>query len=221
MSAATRQRARAWPGGCTRARGFTLIELLVAIMILTLFMTASMGAVRIASRSWAAGQERADMTEEMRSVADFLRRQFAQMPPLTIGEGDELKLLFSASEKRLRFVAPAPQYSYGAGLMSYVLTAETIDGHEALTLRYAPFDPGSEDIDNRFMSDPMILGWGFENISFHYFGAQADDDDAAWRQDWQDDAEHYPSAVLIRTRSETSDDGWPDLVYVLRSGGQS
>ncbi len=27
-------------------RGFTLVELLVAIMILTLFMTASMGAVR-------------------------------------------------------------------------------------------------------------------------------------------------------------------------------
>ena len=38
-------------GATRRQGGFTLIELLVAIMILTLFMTASMGAVRIASRS--------------------------------------------------------------------------------------------------------------------------------------------------------------------------
>ena len=43
-----------------QSAGFTLVELLVAIMILTLFMTASMGAVRIASKSWAAGQQRAD-----------------------------------------------------------------------------------------------------------------------------------------------------------------
>jgi len=221
VSAATRQEIRTWPGGRTRACGFTLIELLVAIMILTLFMTASMGAVRIASRSWAAGQERADMTEEMRSVSDFLRRQFAQLPPLTVGEGDELRILFSASEKSLRFVAPAPQYSYGAGLMSYLLTAETIDGHESLTLRYSPFDPGSEEIDNRFVSEPIILGWGFENISFRYYGSETDNDEAAWRSDWQEDAEHYPSAVLIRTRSETGSDGWPDLVYALRSGGES
>jgi len=204
-----------------RSRGFTLIELLVAIMILTLFMTATMGAVRIASRSWAAGQERADITEEMRSVSNFLRRQFAQVPPLTIGEGDDLKLLFSASDKRLHFVAPAPQFSYGAGLMRYVLAAETIDGRESLTLRYAPFDPGSEDVNDRFISEPIILGWGCENISFHYYGAETDDDEASWRQDWQDDAERYPSAVRIRTRSQTSDDGWPDLVYALRSGDQS
>jgi len=202
-------------------RGFTLVELLVAIMILTLFMTASMGAVRIASRSWSAGQERADMTEEMRSVADFLRRQFAQLPPLTVGEGNELKLLFSASENKLHFVAPAPQFSHGAGLMRYMLAAETIDGRESLTLRYAPFDPGSEEVDDRFISEPIILGWGFESISFHFYGAQTDDEDAAWQQDWQDDAERYPSAVLIRTRSETGSDGWPDLVYALRSGGQS
>jgi prepilin-type N-terminal cleavage/methylation domain-containing protein len=42
--------------------GFTLIELLVAIMILTLFMTAAMGAVRIASKSTTAGVVRADTT---------------------------------------------------------------------------------------------------------------------------------------------------------------
>ena len=145
-----------------RSRGFTLVELLVAIMILTLFMTASMGAVRIASRSWAVGQERSDATEEMRATADFLRRQFAQLPSLTIGEGDEERLAFAADEKRMRFVAPAPQYSHGAGLITYLLEVTTIDEQTLLTLRYAAFDPGSDELSHDNLSEPIILGAGFD-----------------------------------------------------------
>jgi prepilin-type N-terminal cleavage/methylation domain-containing protein len=81
--------------------GFTLIELLVAIMILTLFMTAAMGAVRIASRSTTAGVVRADTTEEMRVVSDFLRRQFAQLPYMTIGEGKDERLAFAAARRSI------------------------------------------------------------------------------------------------------------------------
>jgi general secretion pathway protein J len=201
-----------------RQGGFTLLELLVAIMILTLLMTASLGSVRIASRSWAAGQERADMTEEMRSVADFLRRQFAQLPPLTIGEGSDTRLAFAAGEKELRFVAPGPQYSFGAGLFLYTLAGESIDGNESLTLRYAPFDPGNESFVEPVSSDGMILAWGFEDITFHYYGSQTDDDSPAWHRHWSPDAEFYPLAVRIRTRSTPTGDGWPDLVYRLRSG---
>jgi len=204
-----------------RSGGFTLIELLVAIMILTLFMTASMGAVRIASRSWAAGQTRSDSTEDMRAVSDFLRRQFAQASFLTIGEGDEERLAFIADEKHVRFVAPAPQYSEGAGLMTYILTAEKIDERNALTLRYAPFDPGSDEISNDYFSEPVVLATGFDGIGFQFYGAPTEDDDVAWRASWQEDAENYPNAIIIRTRAEPDADGWPDLVFELRSGGQS
>jgi len=203
------------------SRGFTLVELLAAIMILTLFMTASMGAVRIASRSWVAGQERTDATEEMRATADFLRRQFAQLPNLTVGEGDEQRLTFAADEKRVRFVAPAPQYSHGAGLMIYVLAAEVIDDRHALTLRYAPFDPGSDEINDDYFSEHMILATGFEGLGFQYYGAPTDDDDVSWQPTWQDDADKYPAAIFIRTRAEPDGDGWPDLVFELRSGGSS
>ena len=204
-----------------RSRGFTLVELLVAIMILTLFMTASMGAVRIASRNWAAGQERADATEEMRATADFLRRQFAQLPNLTVGEGDKRRLTFAANEKQVRFVAPAPQYSHGAGLMTYVLAAELIDDRPSLTLRYAPFDPGSDEVNGRYFSEPIILASGFEGIGFQYYGAPTDDDDETWQTIWQDDADNFPSAIFIRTRAEPDGEGWPDLVFELRSGGSS
>jgi general secretion pathway protein J len=203
------------------SRGFTLIELLVAILILTLFMTASMGAVRIASKSWVAGQARSDATEEMRATADFLRRQFAQLPSLTIGEGEDERLAFAADETRVRFVAPAPQYSHGAGLMTYLLEVTTLDDRSALTLRYAPFDPGSDKISDDNLSEPIVLGAGFDGASFQYYGAATDEDELTWQPSWMDDAENYPLAIIIRTRPDPESEGWPDLVFELRSGGSS
>lgn len=204
-----------------RSRGFTLVELLVAIMILTLFMTASMGAVRIASRSWAAGQERTDTTEELRAVSDFLRRQFAQLPLSTVGEGRDERLLFAASETNVMFVAPATQFSHGAGLMTYLLAAEEDGERQMLTLRYAPFDPGSETVDREAFSAPMVLASGFDKVGFQYYGAPTEDDDLSWWPLWQEDAEQLPRAIIIRTREEGETSGWPDLVFALRSGEAS
>jgi general secretion pathway protein J len=209
------------PHAYHRSRGFTLIELLVAILILTLFMTASMGAVRIASKSWAAGQQRSDATEEMRATADFLRRQFAQLPSLTIGEGEDERLAFAANETRVRFVAPAPQFSHGAGLMTYLLEVTTIDERTALTLRYAPFDPGNDELTDDYLSEPVVLGSGFDAAGFQYYGAATDDDDLSWQSSWTDTAENYPLAIFIRTRPDSESEGWPDLVFELRSGGSS
>jgi len=205
-----------------RASGFTLVELLVAIMILTLFMTAAMGAVRIASRSTTAGVVRADTTEEMRAVSDFLRRQFAQLPHMTIGEGKDERLAFTADQKNLRFVAPAPLYWRGAGFMIYTLAARrTDDGREVLTLSYAPFDPGSERFESIRSTAPMILTAGFETVEFEYFGAEMEKDRPDWTPVWREDAEQLPVAVRIRTRTEFGSAGWPDLYFNLRSGQRS
>ena len=195
------------PHAYHRSRGFTLIELLVAILILTLFMTASMGAVRIASKSWAAGQQRSDATEEMRATA--------------LGVGKYERLAFAADETRVRFVAPAPQFSHGAGLMIYLLEITTVDERTALTLRYAPFDPGNDELSDDYLSEPVVLGSGFGAAGFQYYGAATDDDDLSWQSSWSDTAENYPLAIFIRTRPDSESEGWPDLVFELRSGGSS
>jgi len=202
--------------------GFTLIELLVAIMILTLFITAAMGAVRIASKSTTAGVVRADTTEEMRAVSDFLRRQFAQLPHMTIGEGEQQRLAFAADQKNLRFIAPAPLYSRGAGLMIYTLAATRADdGTEVLTLSYAAFDPGTENFETAHTTASMNLSAGFETVEFEYFGAETDKDRPEWKSSWREDAERLPGAIRIRTHTDLGGAGWPDLLFTLRSGEKS
>ena len=204
-----------------QSAGFTLVELLVAIMILTLFMTASMGAVRVASKSWAAGQERADATEQMRAVADFLRRQFAQLPALTVGEGQEERLAFVGAGEGIMFVSSAPQYSQGPGLVTYVLRGESVDGEMLLTLRYAAFDPGNREFVLPDRNDRIVLAREFDTIEFRYYGAPTEDDMVEWLDAWPEDAELYPRAVHVRTSGEGDDDSWPDFVFELRSGGRT
>ena len=204
-----------------RSAGFTLVELLVAIMILTLFMTASMGAVRIASRSFAAGEERADATEQMRSVADFLRRQFAQLPALTVGEGDDERLAFVGEGEGVLFVTSAPQFSQGPGLVTYSLHGETIDGSKRLTLRYAAFDPGREDLALPDQGEAIVLAEGLDTVEFRYYGSPTEDDIVEWLDAWPADAELYPRAINVRTSSAEQSRGWPDFVFELRSVGSS
>jgi len=204
-----------------RSAGFTLVELLVAIMILTLLMTASMGALRIASSSWAAGQERADATEQMRAVAAFLRRQFAQLPALTVGEGKEVRLAFVGEKEGVVFVTSAPQYAQGPGLMTYVLRGETVNGEKLLTLRYAAYDPGSDEFTLLDQSERLVLAEHLDTVEFRYYGAPTEDDIVEWLDAWPEDAEAYPRAVHVRTSGEQQTDGWPDFVFELRSGERS
>ena len=204
-----------------RSAGFTLVELLVAIMILTLFMTASMGAVRVASKSWAAGQERTDATEQMRAVAGFLRRQFAQLPALTVGEGNKERLAFVGAGEGVMFVTSAPQYSQGPGLVTYVLRGEIVDGENLLTLRYAAFDPGNDEFVLPERNERIVLAENLDTIEFRYYGAPKEKDVIEWLDAWPADAEFYPRAIYVRTSSEGENDGWPDFVFELRSGGQT
>ena len=89
-----------------RAGGFTLLEVLVAVTVMGLILTAAFGALRLGSRSWEAGITRATETEERRSVASVLQRQFAQALPLTWPENDrDKRLAFDGGGRQGRFIA--------------------------------------------------------------------------------------------------------------------
>jgi len=199
-----------------RAGGFTLLELLVAIMILSLVMTVAFGAVRLGGRSWEAGIERANASEEVRAVSDFLRRQFAQMIPMSMGDEGVIQIAFAGDRNSIRFIAPAPRHPAVAGLLVYTLVTEEYAAAQRLVLSYAPFDPGAGDLPEAESDQHLILAEGFAAISFEFFGKRAADSKPSWHAEWQDDEENLPELVRIRLVAMKGIGNWPELVLNIR-----
>ena len=133
------------PGKCCSAQtGFTMLELLVAMMILTLIMTAAMGAVRVGSRTFEAGVLRADETAEIRAIENVLRRQFRQLLPITWTDNNRDFIAFEGDRQHGQFIAPAPDSSTGPGYLVYRLASNPSQEPHLLSLDFAPYDPGSD-----------------------------------------------------------------------------
>jgi general secretion pathway protein J len=200
--------------------GFTLLELLVAIMILTLIMTAAMGAVRVASRSFEAGVQRADETARIRSVADVLRRQFRQLLLVTWDENRHDMIAFKGDRHQVQFIAPAPGSSNGPGYLIYRLATvpspSSSREQNSLVLDFAPFDPGSEGFEMPANSGRELLA-GAVQVSFDYFGALDDLDSPDWHEIWLPDSARLPAVVRMRLAS--SGQRWPELLFNVRFEG--
>lgn len=208
------QRARHLRGS-RDSGGFTLLELLVAVAILSLFVATTFGAVRTASRSLDAGLQRADATEQMRSVADFLRRQLAQLAAMRVPGGDEERIAFHGEAERLRFIAPAPQHAPGAGLLVFELELTKADGRTSLAISSAPFDPGSGAFDHVETASRMLLVPDLGNAAFDYFGAEFEKDPVSWKPAWMADAQRYPAMVRLRAEDSQRPAAWPELVFAV------
>jgi general secretion pathway protein J len=205
----------------TRAGGFTLLEVLVAVTVMGLILTAAFGALRLGSRSWEAGIARAAETEERRSVASFLQRQFAQALPLTWpADNKDIPLAFDGSARQVRFIAPSPQQQSAAGLFEFALTAERPEAGAAarLVLSYAPFNPSATRFRVPGSGQRVVLVDGLKSASFAYYGAPDPKQKPAWQRQWDSDALGLPE--MIRVQLETGETGphWPELLLALRIG---
>ena len=158
---------------------------------------------------------RADATEEMRAVSDFLRRRFAQMSPFVWNDGNDERIAFAGDRRHIRFIAPAPEYSPGPGLLIYMIEIESDEGGKILVLSYSPFDPGTGEFSEPYRKRRTILTDNLTEASFEYFGAETDEVEPAWQENWQANAERFPSMIRIRTATEGSAGGWPDLMFTL------
>lgn len=210
------------PRNRASASGFTLLELLVAIVILTLVMTAAFGAVRLGGRSWEAGIARTDASEEVRAVSDFLRRQFAQMMPVSTDHDAGSQFAFAGDRSRIRFVAPAPRHPSAAGLIVYTLGTEEHAGAQRLVLSYGPFDPGASDAREAESDGELILADGLATISFQFFGTKAGTDSMpSWHDVWREDQDGLPELVRITLAAADGAYRWPELILRIRAEEQS
>ena len=191
--------------------GFTLLELLAAIMILSLIMTAALGAVRVGSRSFEAGVLRADETAEIRAIANVLRRQFRQLLPVTWNENRQDFIAFEGDRHHVQFIAPAPDSSGGPGYLVYRLSAEPSQKMNPVTMNFAPFDPGSDRFALPAISGRELLTDRLSDVSFDYFGAPEKDDQLAWHAEWSADTGRLPT--IVRMHLASSGQQWPDLLF--------
>jgi general secretion pathway protein J len=199
-----------------RQRGFTLLELLIAMVIVALVMTAAFGGVRIGGRSLETGHERADATEEMRAVSEFLHRQVSQSEPLLWEDEAGKRIAFEGSEEGFRFLAPAPFDSGSVGLLEFSVSIDSTNTAR-LRLAYDPFDPGALE----FGSAPAVGGlWltpAFDSVALAYFGAMDTDGPTAWYPEWPSSSATMPKLIRISFGAATDANEWPELILPLRS----
>ena len=198
-------------------RGFTLVELLVAIAILGLLMTSAFGALSLGSKSWEQSVRRADDNEILRSSNDFLRRQFAQLLPLSWHDGERKVIAFEGDRSSMRFVAPAPDALQSSGLLLISLVVTGIPDETAVNFGIHTVDPGIEDWfeNSATRQDAMLSDLG--SASFAYFGALDEQQHASWHDQWPRDARFFPVAVRITTSAGENQHELPDFYFPIHA----
>jgi general secretion pathway protein J len=191
--------------------GFTLLELLVAITILTLVLTVALGAVHVGHRSFQTGIKQADGTAEIRHLVSVLRRQFLQLLPVIWEENGRDFIAFEGDRHELHFVGPAPEGAAGPGYLVYKLAVENLPDGKKVTVAFAPFDPGSDGFVIPRFNTREALTHNLRDISFDYFGTQAEHDQPSWHAVWPSNTGRLPTIVRMQLTSSTIK--WPDLLF--------
>jgi prepilin-type N-terminal cleavage/methylation domain-containing protein len=155
-----------------RNGGFTLLELLISLTLLVLIVVIAMGAMRLGSRSVAAGEKKMDDRERFRTVLSLIDAQIQSQLPLTYGEAASRKYYFRGDGKTLRFPT---SYSIWSGRKGYVIVDYRIeaDGSGREVLSASEQVPGIEGQANA----PLLEANG---ISIDYFYKDPTEEIGAW-----------------------------------------
>jgi prepilin-type N-terminal cleavage/methylation domain-containing protein len=156
----------------TLGRGFTLLELLISLTLLVVIFVITMGAMRLGSRSVAAGEKRLDTQERFRTVLSIIDAQIQSQLPLTDGEAGNKKYYFRGDVKALRF---STSYSIRGGRRGYVIVDYRVeaDGSGREVLSASEQIPGIDDLRNTFLLEA-------NGISFDYFYKDPTEEQGEW-----------------------------------------
>ena len=193
-----------------RQKGFTLLELLIGMVLLGMMLTLLFGGLRLGSKSWDSGDQRADASAQLRATHGFIRRELGQALPLRWKSQVDTKLAFEGAPGTLKFVAPLPAHTSVGGLYLLGLELENSDGGQRLIMKRALTDPATKDFSRLEQGEKSVLAEHVEHMAIAYFGSATAESDPDWQEKW-DDPQRLP--LLVRIQVELSDErDWPDLV---------
>ena len=107
----------------SREAGFTLLELLISMTILALIFVTVLGAIRVGSKSWESGEQRAEENQRTRTLFDTMALELTMVYPLRVKDQDRDVIAFRGKSDSLSF-ATLPQ-SYGAEPFSHMMRIVT------------------------------------------------------------------------------------------------
>lgn len=172
-------------------RGFTLIELMIAMTLVVTLVTMAFLGLRVAVRSWAQGEERAEAHQHLRSVVHTLARAMSGAYPYRASRGTapERVVLFAGTEQQVEFVTQAAPFPAAIPIAFTAVVFSLNEGDEpGLVVRqralpnYEPFS--AAEVVYR---DPTVT-----TLRFAYL------DETGWTDRWDGaEAKATPRAVRI------------------------
>lgn len=152
--------------------GFTLLELLISLTLLVVIVVIAMGAMRLGSRSVAAGEKKMDAQERLRTVLSLIDAQIQSQLPLTYEDAGKRRYFFRGDRKSLRF---STSHSIWSGRKGYVVVDYRIetDGSGRERLSASEQIPGMERYGNTLLLEA-------EEISFDYFHRDPIEEKGKW-----------------------------------------
>jgi len=207
------------PTGQRKAGGFTLLELLIAMTLLGFILALLFGGMRLASRSWDAGELRSGYSMHLSLLQGFLRRELSQISPYRWKKKTDTEMAFTGESGRLRFVAPIAARLEPGGL--YMVSLELVkDGENSqLVMRRAIPYSDSGDFTALDNAEKVVLAEQVEALAFSYYGPESKDAEARWSDKWANPT-LLPGLIRIRIKFSNAR-SWPDLVVVPQTGGDA
>jgi general secretion pathway protein J len=192
--------------------GFTLLELLIALTLLGLITVMLYGGLHFAIRGAESGERRAEISEQVRLIESFIRREVSQIYPLVWSskEGKQ-RVAFKGRSEALHFAAILPAHRGEGGL--YLVSIEAVHNQQdyQLIFSYRLARPEIQDFETA-SQERVVLVDDIERVEFLYYGRQEKEDEARWHSRWKD-RNNLPQ--LVRLRLKTVSLVWPDLVIPI------
>ena len=211
-----------------RARGFTLLEMLVGLTLLGVLLILIYSALNIGLRAWDTGDQRAGEASHQRIVQSFLRRELGQVFPIRWRGIPESKIAFEGAKQELKFVTAL---NLGASIKEgglqwghLYLADDPEEGpggkrRQSLFLKREVFDLQAKDWEGLDKAKPTRLIAGVKDIEISYFGAENDNVDPKWVNEWTN-PQRVPLLVKVAVTTDLGRD-IPELVVALKLGEEA
>jgi general secretion pathway protein J len=207
------------------SRGFTLLEMLIGLALLGMMMLLIYGALNFALRAWDAGDARIGESAHLRVVDSFLRRELGTVFPVRWRGIPESKIAFEGGKQEIRFVtalniSAAP--SDGGLQWGHISLAEEQKNGErftSLVIKRERFDFFAKDWSDLSETKPVRLVERVKSLEIAYFGADNDNVDPTWSDEWKNPL-RLPQLIRLSIKLDHGRD-IPPITISLRVGEEA